>query len=464
VLTLCAATAVIAFPTTDLIGYTTSGYKWPTSQVSYYVNPASKHVSPSAAIAAVQAAAAVWSQQSRANIALVYAGQTNGSTAQLNYKNEVFFRGEAGGGYTYWWASGGSLVDADIIMYEGSIKYFTGSDTCTGYGQYVEDLATHEFGHVLGLRHSSDSIATMYSTTGYCDPNWRTLAADDIAGIESLYPPSSKSTVPNAPSGLAVNVNAASPTSSLSLSWQDNSNDESGFRVERSTDGVSFAQIAQLGAGTRSYTNTGLAAGTMYYYRVHAYNSAGASAHSNVAWNQTHVAANTAPSVSITSPKDGASLTAGSLVSFSGAASDPEDGNLSSGLKWVSSLDGAIGTGASFSRALTAGTHIITASVSDSAGAQGASSVSVNVTSTVAASGGATLTATGAKVKGSSTVTLSWSGLTSTSVDVLRNGAKVTTTANDGFHIDSPKGGGTLTYQVCAAGTSTCTNTVSLKL
>ena len=48
---------------------------------------------------------------------------------------------------------------------------------------------------------------------------------------------------------------------------------------------------------------------------------------------------------------------------------------------WTSSLDGAIGTGASFTKKLTAGSHIITASVTDAGGASAAATVSVDVTS-----------------------------------------------------------------------------------
>jgi hypothetical protein len=77
---------------------------------------------------------------------------------------------------------------------------------------------------------------------------------------------------------------------------------------------------------------------------------------------------------------------------------------------------------------------------------------------------GPTLTARAYKVKGSQTVDLSWSGLSGSSVDVYRNGGVVSTTANDGAATDSinKKGGGSYSYKVCASGTSTCTNTVSV--
>ena len=73
------------------------------------------------------------------------------------------------------------------------------------------------------------------------------------------------------------------------------------------------------------------------------------------------------PIVAITDPADGSISVSGDLVTFTGTASDPEDGDLSASLDWTSSLDGAIGTGASFgTSSLSVGTHTITASATDS--------------------------------------------------------------------------------------------------
>ena len=73
--------------------------------------------------------------------------------------------------------------------------------------------------------------------------------------------------------------------------------------------------------------------------------------------------------VDFTAPADGAGFNAGDSVTFSGTASDAEDGDLTASLSWTSSLDGAIGSGGSFSTAaLTPGPHVITASVTDSGG------------------------------------------------------------------------------------------------
>jgi hypothetical protein len=89
---------------------------------------------------------------------------------------------------------------------------------------------------------------------------------------------------------------------------------------------------------------------------------------------------NTAPAVTITAPPDGSSYTVGTSVGFAGTANDAEDGDISSSLAWTSSLDGAIGSGASFSTSsLSVGTHTITASVTDSGGLPGSDSITVTI-------------------------------------------------------------------------------------
>jgi hypothetical protein len=75
------------------------------------------------------------------------------------------------------------------------------------------------------------------------------------------------------------------------------------------------------------------------------------------------------PQVSIVSPGDGALIHAGEVAALQAAASDAEDGTLTGGaLSWSSSIDGALGTGASLPVAnLSIGTHVITLTGHDSA-------------------------------------------------------------------------------------------------
>lgn len=82
-------------------------------------------------------------------------------------------------------------------------------------------------------------------------------------------------------------------------------------------------------------------------------------------------AVNNPPTVSITTPTDGSTFDSGATILFEGTANDTEDGDLTGGLAWTSSIDGTIGTGGTFSTTLSDGSHTITASVTDSGGKTG---------------------------------------------------------------------------------------------
>ncbi len=81
-------------------------------------------------------------------------------------------------------------------------------------------------------------------------------------------------TIPTAPSNLSLLIGG---TSQIQVSWQDNSNNEQFFNLFRSTDGVSYPFGITLPAGSTTYLNTGLSAGTTYFYRVNAANTGGTS-------------------------------------------------------------------------------------------------------------------------------------------------------------------------------------------
>jgi hypothetical protein len=72
----------------------------------------------------------------------------------------------------------------------------------------------------------------------------------------------------------------------LTLTWQDNSNDEDDFAIERKTGtNGAYSQIASVAADVTSYVDTNVNSGATYCYRVQAVNSAGASDFSNEACN-----------------------------------------------------------------------------------------------------------------------------------------------------------------------------------
>ena len=163
---------------------------------------------------------------------------------------------------------------------------------------------------------------------------------------------------------------------------------------------------------------------------------------------------NVAPTASFTKSCTGLSC------SFTDASSDG-DGTIVS-RSW-SFGDGASSTATNPTHTYaSAGTYQVSLTVVDDDGASDSSTQSVTVTAP--SSSGISLTVAGYKVKGVQHANLSWSGATSTSVDVFRDGTEVTTTANDGAHTDNidNKGGGSYTYKVCDTGSDRCSNPVTV--
>lgn len=104
------------------------------------------------------------------------------------------------------------------------------------------------------------------------------LSAAEVAAIYNT-------TLINSPSNLTFETSIVAiptPSSIITLNWIDNSNNEANFIIERSSDGLSFVEIAEVGANTITYTDTNLDAKTKYYYRLKATNKTDSSAYSEV--------------------------------------------------------------------------------------------------------------------------------------------------------------------------------------
>jgi C1A family cysteine protease len=73
-------------------------------------------------------------------------------------------------------------------------------------------------------------------------------------------------------------------SSQINLSWTDNSDDETGFAIERCQGSgcTNFVQIATVGANITTYSNSNLTGNTSYTYKVRAYNAGGNSGYSNI--------------------------------------------------------------------------------------------------------------------------------------------------------------------------------------
>ena len=121
---------------------------------------------------------------------------------------------------------------------------------------------------------TSSSDASLTSSTQYCYEVRATGSADAppsafTAGACATTPAPPP---PGTPTSLAA---TATSTTAISLGWTDNSSDESGFELFRSTTGISgtFISLKSVAANAVSTTDNGLSAGTQYCYQVRALGS-----------------------------------------------------------------------------------------------------------------------------------------------------------------------------------------------
>jgi titin len=156
-----------------------------------------------------------------------------------------------------------------------------------GIALYWTDNSSNESGFRIESSADGTSFAPLGTTnanvTYYADPTgtagtfYRVIAFNDAGDsaasnmAQAIFYPN---VLPAAPTGLM----ASSPSNSkTALSWTDNANNETGFAIDRSTDGVTFSTIAVVGANVTSYLDTGLTGGSTWTYQVRAVNDAGSS-------------------------------------------------------------------------------------------------------------------------------------------------------------------------------------------
>jgi len=110
------------------------------------------------------------------------------------------------------------------------------------------------------------------------------VKAKNVSGESDYSPEANATTDPvliAAPSGLIAT--ALSPFE-IQLSWEDNSDNEAGFAIERSSEsGTGFVEIKTVAENVVSFNDEGLTPGTAYFYRVKAIQDEVSSSYSNEA-------------------------------------------------------------------------------------------------------------------------------------------------------------------------------------
>lgn len=158
------------------------------------------------------------------------------------------------------------------------------TDNATNETAYVIErgFATNAFVEVDTIAANSTNYTANVPIDG---TNYFFRVAAVNAGGSSDYSNIAEASTPdeviaNAPTNL---VAVATGAATMELTWEDASDNETGFVIERRTQLTSFEQIAVTGVNVTNYTDSGLQASTRYYYQVAATNIAGLSSYSNEA-------------------------------------------------------------------------------------------------------------------------------------------------------------------------------------
>jgi len=171
------------------------------------------------------------------------------------------------------WATVPTTVDA----YSITMTATTATDE-TGPVEY--QFTCQEGG--TGCTTSAWQTDTTYLATGLSPSTSYTYvvrardAVPNTGGFSAAKSASTDSASPADPADLA---GVAISGTEINLTWTDNSTNETGFKLERQSDGQGDWDVvaASLTPGTQMYPDSGLSQGTLYHYRVSAFNAIGSS-------------------------------------------------------------------------------------------------------------------------------------------------------------------------------------------
>jgi hypothetical protein len=164
----------------------------------------------------------------------------------------------------------------------------TWKDNSNNEQQFYMERSTNNFKSITQFILSAN--VTAYTDTNLAASktyNYR-VRARNSSGYSVYSNTGSATTLPSGPPLVPGNL-TATPTAStqIRLSWQDTSNNEQQFRLERSTNG--FLDIIELvfADNVTTCTDSNLVPGISYDYRLHACNGTGCSAYGNVVRTNT---------------------------------------------------------------------------------------------------------------------------------------------------------------------------------
>jgi peptidyl-Asp metalloendopeptidase len=173
----------------------------------------------------------------------------------------------------------GNMHDRDSTTNTGAFPYSYGYRQCTGDGAGFRTIMSYACKGVARvarfsspqLLYRGQAMGVAYETNPeHAADNVRSMnnAADTVAAFRTL-PGLTQATAPERLSAWT------SAPQTVVLHWFDAADNEMGYKVERSVNGIEFEQIAMLGANATHYVDQDVGNASRYYYRVRAFNGRG---------------------------------------------------------------------------------------------------------------------------------------------------------------------------------------------
>ncbi len=183
-------------------------------------------------------------------------------------------------------------ADGGAVAYLGASRYGIGYNSYDTHGpsfQYNDWIFRYTldttYQNIVGAGFTQAKIQMTGSADSDYAFRWVHFALNHL-GDPSITAHKDVQSNISAPSNLQA---TAVSSSQVNLTWTDNSDNETGFKVDRKTGSSgTWSQAGTVGANVSSYQDSGLSANTSYYYRVRAYNASENSAYSNEANVFTH--------------------------------------------------------------------------------------------------------------------------------------------------------------------------------
>jgi len=174
--------------------YKLMGVKWDIFPVNYIINPINNQgLSQDFISSAISISAENWDvETSKELFSDSYEISTSVQYGVQDYQNAIVFGDHSNSGIiaitSVWYTRvGKKIVEFDMLF---NTDFAWGDAEISSYVMDLQNIATHELGHAVGLSDIYNSVCasvTMYGYSDYEEIQKRTLEQPDIIGLQKIY-------------------------------------------------------------------------------------------------------------------------------------------------------------------------------------------------------------------------------------------------------------------------------------